>query len=382
MNPLRHYLRRLRVALESMRTRGYSSPAAVCLHLPRVALLHVYRRLAQPVNRSGPIRMLNRRRIRRLHASCALSRAGGRFYVIVMPGTLHFLLPCLALLPATLKVLLLDNGARRWETRLIARRFPALAFCSLARLPGTSVTHGDVITLLLDSNSENFGLIDHDCYVFDRRIFESLAPGPGHCLTAVFGGVSAKSGIAYPETSFLFLNAPVLRALMNRYHVDARIYRKLPTALRDTVRGLGIDGAVFIKDYANFFDTLHLLLALAIADGHPCRFLQGFDARAIAHVGGTSWRTTQTKELINCYADWRFLDLADDEELHRRYRSRTRPFGSAADARSSIPLTPESFARLGWIDALVGRLAAVTDPRHERPSALRSSEAQAQVQSS
>lgn len=363
-----------------MRTRGYSLPAAVCLHLPRVALIHVYRRLAQPVNRSGPIGMLNRRRIRRLHASCALPPAGGHFYVIVMPGTLHFLLPCLALLPANVQVLLLGNGAARWERRLTAHRFPAMPFCSLARMPGTSVTHGDVITLLLEANSENFGLIDHDCYVFDRRIFESLAPGPGHCLTAAFGGISAKSGLAYPETSFLFLNAPVFRTLMNRYHVDARIYRKLPVALRDTVRRLGIDGAVYIKDYANFFDTLHLLLALAIAEGHPCRFLQGFDARAIAHVGGTSWRTTETKELINCYADWRFLDLADDEELHRRYRSRTRPFGSAADVRSSIPLTPETFARLAWIDALVGRLAAATEPRREQSSGRPSSAAQAPVQ--
>jgi len=348
-----------------MRTRGYPLLAAVFVHLPRVALVHVYRRLAQPFNRSGPIRTLNRRRMRRLHASCALSPAGGHFYVIVMPGTLHFLLPCLALLPAHLTVLLLGNGATRWERRLIARRFPALRFRSLARLPGTSITHGDMITLLLQTNGANFGLIDHDCYVFDRRIFESLAPGPADCLTAVFGGISAKSCLAYPETSFLFLNAPVLRAVMNRYHVDARIYRKLPAALRDTVRRIGIDGAVFIKDYANFFDTLHLLLALAIADGHSCRFLQGFDARAIAHIGGTSWRTTETKELINCYVDWRFLDLADDEGLHRRYRSRTRPFRSAADVRASIPLTPESFARLAWVDALVGRLAAATGQRRE-----------------
>ena len=364
-----------------MRTRGYPLPTAVFLHLPRVALVHLYRRLAQPINRSGPFRMLNRRRIRRLHASATLSRAGGHFYVIAMPGTLHFLLPCLAQLPPQLEVMLLGNGAKRWERRLIARRFPALPFCTLARLPGTSVTHGDVITLLLETNDANFGLIDHDCYVFDRRIFESLAPGSDDCLTAVFGGISAKSGLAYPETWLLFLNVAVLRTLMNRYHVDARVYRKVPAALRDTVSRLGIDGTVFIKDHANFFDTLHLLIALAIAEGHPCRFLQGFDARAIAHIGGTSWRTTETKELINCYADWRFLDLANDAALHRRYRSRTRPFRSAADVRSSIPLTPESFARLAWIDALVDRLAAATVPRPAEPAREKSTNTQMQVQS-
>jgi hypothetical protein len=185
--------------------------------------------------------------------------------------------------------------------------------------------------------------------------------------------VSAKTGLAYPETYLLFLNTSVLRRLMMRYRVDARIYRKVPAALRQTLARIGIGGDVFIKDHANFFDALHLLLALASVDGHPCRFLQGFDAEAIAHLGGTSWRTTETNELLNCYAEWRFLDLADDDELRRRYHHRIRPFRSAAHVRSLVPLTPASFARLAWIDGLVAKLAAATEPSGGAPRTLRES---------
>lgn len=340
-----------------MRIRGYPLALSILLYLPRVTLVRAYRIVARRVNRSV-LKGVNRRRLRRVPP--ADGSRGVRFYVIVMPGTLHFLLPCLALLPETLDVVLIGNGASRWERRQVMRRFPAHRYCALARLPATSLTHGDVITLLLESDAADFGLLDHDCYVFDRRIFDALAPGPNDCLTAIYGDVSARTGIAYPETYLMFLHAALLRGLMARYHVDARIYRKAPAVLRDRVAGLGLVEGVFLKDYATFFDTLHLLLALAMADGHSLRFVQEFGSDAIAHLGGTSWKTTETKELIDCYVDWRFLDLADDDDLRRRYRQRTRPFRSAAGVRASIPMTPEAFARVAWIDALVSKLAAAS----------------------
>jgi hypothetical protein len=129
--------------------------------------------------------------------------------------------------------------------------------------------------------------------------------------------------------------------------------------VRETLARVGLGGGVFVKDYAGFFDRLQLLLALALADGYPCRFLQDFGDDAIAHLGGTSWKTTETNELIDCYVEWRFLDLADDDDLRHRYRHRTRPFRCAADVRSAIPMTPEAFARVSWIDALAERLARI-----------------------
>ena len=339
-----------------MRVRGYSSPLSVLVYLPRMTLLRAYRLFARRANRGGLFATVNRRRLRRLHA--AWPATGGHFYVIVMPGTLHFLLPCLALLPRDLRIALIGNGEAEWERRLVQQRHPELPFCSLARLPATSVTHGDVITLLLLESAGDFGLIDHDCFVFDSRIFGALEPGSRDCLTAIYGGVSGKTGLPYPETYLMFLNVAVLKDLMARYHVDARIYRDVPETLQEIVATVGLGGGVYIKDNRTFFDTLHLLLALAYADGFACRFVQGFDKEAIAHVGGTSWKASETKELIDCYVDWRFLDFVDDDELHRHYRYRTRPFHSAAEVRATIPMTPEAFATVAWIDALIGRLAA------------------------
>jgi hypothetical protein len=361
MHVFAHYRRRLANAVARMRLRGYPLLTALLFHLPRVTLLRIYRKLAHPMNRALPFRWLNERALRRLHAGNPRHADGGHFYVIVMPGTLHFLLPCLALLPADLRVSLLANGARAFELRQLAASFPALPIARLASMPGTSLTHGDVITLLLNSNTGNFGLLDHDCYIFDRAVFTELAPGPKQCLTAVFGGVSEKTGLTYPETFFLYLNTPVLREIMSRYAVDARIYRAAPARVRPIIERVGLGQGVFYKDYLTFFDTLHLLLGLAVAGGFGLRFLQHVDQRAIAHVGGTSWKTAETKELIDCYIDWRFLEIARDEQLRRRYARRLRPFRSADAVRAAIPMTPEAFARLAAVDGVVDRLRGWVD---------------------
>jgi hypothetical protein len=354
MHAFAYYRRRVSGAIDRMRVRGHPLAASLLLHLPRVMLLRLYRKLARGINRALPFRRLNERALCRLHAGNPRHADGGHFYVIVMPGTLHFLLPCLALLPTDLRVSLLSNNARDFELRQLAASFPRFPICRLASMPGTSLSHGDVITLLLNTNSANFGLLDHDCFVFDRTLFDDLAPGPRQCLTAIFGGTGKKARVTYPETYFLFLNTPVLRDIMARYHVDARIYRAAPEGVRAILERIGLSHGV--KDHLGFFDALHLMLCLAMAEGFEYRFLQHVDRHAIAHVGGTSWRTRETEALIDCYIDWRFLELVRDEPLRHRYARRLRPFTSAAEVRAAIPMTPDAFARLTMVDRVVDRL--------------------------
>lgn len=356
MDTLRYYARRTRNAIRRMRARGYSPLVAVVFRFPQVLLMRGYRIVARGVNRSRIFRFLNLRSLRRLHAGDESHAAGGHFYVIVMPGMLHFLLPSLALLPPGLRVRLIANGAAGWERRTVARHFPHYPMCRLRGLPRTSLTHGDVITLLLETNSGNFGLLDHDCYVFDPAVFDDLAPGPGQCLTAVYGGVAARTGLPYPETYLLFLDATVLRDIARRYHVEARTYRAVPEHLRSVVERVGLGHGVYVKDHATFFDTLHLMLILAIAEGYESRFLQWVDDSSIAHLGGTSWKTPQTKERVECYVDWRFLELAHDDVVRRRYARRFRPFRSAAQLRAAMPMAPDVYARVLWLDGIVERL--------------------------
>ena len=335
-------------------TAGGRSPfAAIALALPALTAERAYRAFARRVNGAWPLRMINRRRLDRFHL--ANDSTDGHLYVIVMPGTLHFLLPCLRLLPPQQTVHLIANGARGWEQRLLSAAFPARRSLTLAALPASSLAHGDVITLLLERNDAPFGLLDHDCYVFDSTCFEGATPAASQCLTGWFRSVGRKSGLAYAETFFLILNAPLLRDIMRRHRVDARIYRTVPPRLRALVAKIGLRDGIVFKDHHDYLDTLHLLVALALAEGNTLGFRDSPDG-AIVHLGGTSSGAPETKDLLDHYLQLRFLELANDRELRVRYRRRFRTFASADDVRARIAMTPAAFARIGAIDALVERL--------------------------
>lgn len=316
-----------------------------------------YRALARRVNAAWPLRAANRRRLGCFHSTLEQGR-GIHFYVILMPGTLHFVLPCLRLLPPRLPVYVIANGARGWERRRLAAAFPARRICTLATLPASSVAHGDVITLLLERNDATFGLLDHDCYVFDAACFDAAAPAANEFLTAWFGRIGQKAGLAYPETFFLLVNAPLLRDIMRRHHVDARMYRSAPARVRPVVERIGLRDGVVLKDHHGYFDTLHLLVALALAEGFRVRFAEA-PADAIVHIGGTSAGVPETKDLLDHYMQLRFLELAGDPLLRRRYRRWFRTFPSADAVRARMPMTPAGFARIAAVDRLVARLRQV-----------------------
>lgn len=321
--------------------------------LPALTAERAYRALARRINGAWPLRTVNRRRLDHFHR--AKTGTGGHFYVIVMPGTLHFLLPCLRLLPPQQTVHLIANGARAWERRLLSAAFPARRSVMLATLPSSSLAHGDVVTLLLEGNDAPFGLLDHDCYVFDSTCFERATPAASECLTGWFRSIGRKSGLAYAETFFLILNAPLLRDIMRRHRVGARVYRTVPARLRALVARIGLRDGIVFKDHHDYLDTLHLLVALALAEGNTLGFRDSADG-AIVHLGGTSSGAPETKDLLDHYLHLRFLELANDRELRVRYRRRFRTFPSADDVRARIPMTPAAFARVAAIDALVERL--------------------------
>lgn len=356
MSRLAKNLRQLQAAAARL-TAGRRSPlAAFALDLPRVVVGRAHRALAPKLNGAWPLRAVNRRRLARFDAQ-GEHAGGGHFYVIVMPGTLHFVLPCLRLLPADLPVHLVANGARAWERRHLAAAFPARRMCTLATLPASSLAHGDVVTLLLERNAAPFSLLDHDCYVFDAGCFRNIAPAQRDCATAWFGGVGRRAGLPYPDTFFVVLHAPLLRDIMRRHRVDARIYRTAPSHVRAKLARTGLRDGVVLKDHHDFFDTLHLLVALALAEGCDVRFAQAPD-EAIVHVGGTSFGVPETKDLLDRYMQLRFLELADDPLLRKRYRRWLRPFASADVVRARIPMTPAAFARIAAVDRIVERLRA------------------------
>lgn len=366
--------RQFLTAVRTMRSRGYGFFPALLKHLPAAATQRIYRKLARPINGRLLNRAINDAKFRAFQDQYA-DRLGGHFYVIVMPRTLHFLLPCLDLLAGRVSVLLLGNGARAWERKFLKAKYSELPFFELRTLPGTSVAHGDVISLLLAHNDSNFGILDHDCYVLDPAVFAQLDPGPRDCLLGVFPGFSTRTGIFYPETFFLFFHTQLLRELMQRYRVDARAYRQAPPLAAAQLERFGLGARTFLKDYHNFFDTLHVLLALALSEGMSVRFLGAPRELSIFHVGGTSIGTTQTKALPDLYMHFRFLELADSAILNARYAHLTFPLRSSEELRARLPRTPEVLRMLQISDELILRLR---EQRSQNPAAcpsLRGSDA-------
>ena len=352
---LRAAYRQLRTFLQLTRARGHGRLRGLLLELPLALAARGWRAGAGWVNSRVLAPALNPGLLRRFHRGHS-GMLADHFYVIVMPDTLHYLAPCLRQLPESVPVILLFNGAARWERRWLRREFPGRPAHRLRALPRSSISHGGVISLLLRCNEGSFGLLDHDLYVFDPGIFQRLSLREGQCMKAVFRDTSQRTGLVYPHTWFLFLNAPLLRDLMRRHRVSARIYRREPARLRRSLAVLGLGGGTYLKDYLDFFDTLQLLLALAWSEGAEVAW-EEIAPGALSHLGGTSIGSLGTKDLGHLYMSLRFLEAADDAELREHYLPRHAPFTASLEIRARLPQTPEVADMLRGLDDMLSRLA-------------------------
>lgn len=358
--------RRLRQALRPMRERGLGWAAALLLQVPAAFVLRGWRVVAQPLVGRGPWRWWNARRWRAFQARLPASHQP-RFVVIVMPNALHYLLPCLGLLDGRAQVVLLANGARRWERELLRERFPEWPMLALRTLPRVSVAHGDVISLLLAEHAGDFGIVDHDCYVFDERLFTQMRPAADEAMLAFFGEDSRTVALRFPLTYLLYFHAEVLRRMMVRYRVDARLYRRTPPLARSAMLGLGLAPGRHLKWYHGFHDTLHVLLGVCWSEGLRVRWLESDAAVPALHVGGTSVGSHHTKDLWALYIHLRFLDLLDDPCLRERYAFLTAPLRSAAEVVPRVRPGDEAWQALPVVDDLIERLGAtLVDPAGRR----------------
>lgn len=328
---LRATLWRLCEALRPMRQRGFGWAMALGVQLPVALAWRAWRRLARPVNGRWLGRWLNGPALADFQDGLAPATEM-RWYVIVMPRVLHFLLPCLALLRGRVPLVLIANGAREWELELLRRRLPEAPLFRLRHLPGTSVEHGDVITLLLEHHRGPFGLVDHDCYLFEPGLLATMRPGAGECMVALFADRHPHLGFELPLTHLLALNAEPLRALMHEFGVGASMARRAPASVRPALDRLGLRPGHFFKPYHRFFDTLHLLLALALDRGWRVRVPQSHAERPVVHIGGTSIGSHHTKNLFALYVHLRFLELLGDAAVQRRYAHLTHPLRTPAQA--------------------------------------------------
>jgi hypothetical protein len=161
----------------------------------------------------------------------------------------------------------------------------------------------------------------------------------------------------YPLTHFLYFRIDVFKRLMAQYGVGAQAYRRVPEPARSRLRSLGLRDGETMKSYHEFYDTLHVLLALAYADGLDVAQIAPRMADTVYHIGGTSIGTHYTKDLIHLYTHLKFLELSGEPLLQRRYAPIAAPFNCSAEVHAQLEGTAHNVRQIAQVDHLAGKLA-------------------------
>ena len=368
MGRLHANLHRLRFAVTQMRLRGHTRAYVVVWQLLLATVLRGWRVLAQILNARLVTPVFNSIRFAAFQQHLPVSELS-RVYIVVMPCMLHFLLPCLALLHARASLVLVFNGAKAWERELLLQRLPNVPMFRLNTLPGSSLSHGCVINLLLEQHRGDFVIVDHDTYMFDPTMLPRLRPTDCESVVGIFAQHSRAAGQSYPLTHLLGFNADALRQLMHRHSIDSSIYRTAPERLAGLLNRVGLGPRLYLKDYQDFHDTLHVLLAVAMAEGRPWRIEPMSEAMPVMHVGGTSIGSHHTKNLFALYIHMRFIELLDDPLIARRYAFVTYPLRNSVEAlQRCLPGDPD-WQTLPVVNELIQRLHSAGAGHGFRPGA-------------
>lgn len=201
----------------------------------------------------------------------------GTFVVIAVPRSLGLLEPCLKLVRKHVPLVLVVNGLPAREEEALAGLLPEAPRFRLSTPPGSWWEHGAVLDLLTGGVERPFGLLDHDCYVMEPAIFARLELGESDLLAAPdvpgFWRLNEASGLRFPRTHFLYLNAPRLREVRRRHGISCRKATRTPARLREPLAALGLGVHNFPPSPMRFWDTLQLVMAAGLADGLAWRFL-------------------------------------------------------------------------------------------------------------
>lgn len=349
-------LARLQLILQRTAALGMSPWRALFWELPQLLSQRGYQSLVVRL-----YAFINDRQLAdaRLGASIQTLKRNGRprFYVIAVPQMMHFLVPSVRLVEQSVDVVFVLNGIEQIEEDLLRRRFPDAGFVRVATLPGSIWPHGHLLSLLLRNSPIDFGILDHDFYLFNSGAIACLQfAGDEFAITAT-AWRNKSSGLDFPLTHLLYLRVDKLKDLMAQSGVDARLYKSVPKGVRDSVAAMGFSAAHPPKEYQSFFDSFLLLSTLAVQQGLKVRTLD-IDKGGWEHVGGTSMGAQVTKDTVHHYVSCRFLDLLSEPQIAEAYRRRGMAPAERVGALRGM-LDPRTAQR---VDRLVDRVALIVQP--------------------
>ncbi|MFZ0932494.1 MAG: hypothetical protein WAN11_28100 [Syntrophobacteraceae bacterium] len=297
------------------------------------------------------------------------------FYIIVMPNTLHFLVPCLRLIPNTVNVLLILNGVDAWEEEYLKVHCRDHSIFRLTTFCHSSLSHGSVVNLLIDHNDSNFGILDHDLYVFNPTIFSRLKfAGDEVAIGAIKW---TWTGPEIPRTHFLFFNIELVKKIRNKYRIGAQIYTSIPykdrigtqgyTSIPSRLKPLLASPVLCYINPINWddftLDTLTMLFSLALYDKLSFKFLEA-TADDLFHIGETSFGTrfSGNKPYLN-YIGLRFIELLQESTLAEHYSSLYDHVSASQQLLRELHRMPPTAAAISRFEKGIARIKKRIDLR-------------------
>jgi hypothetical protein len=321
--------------------------------LPRILTTKAYRQLAAVANDRFIDQANNQKRFIEFQIA-QQHKLGDHFYIIVMPNIMHFLIPCLNLIPPKVNVFLILNGTSSWEEDFLRNHFDGYPIFKLKPFPRSSLSHGSVLNLLLKNNDANFGIIDHDLFIFNPHIFDELSFKKDECVIGAFKLRNTKAQLTFPTTHFMFFNIKPIHRIMTTYEIDARQYKKTPRHLADKLSAINIGNHNYIKAYLNYFDTFNLILAMAFYEKLTARIPE-LSPDDLFHVGATS---RGTNSIYATYINMKLLELSENSTFRPKYANLDANFKDSRAVIEHLAGDRSALAFIARINEIVSRLEA------------------------
>jgi len=243
------------------------------------------------------------------------------FYVIVVPNVLHFFIPAIRLVQHHIKLVFILNGIVSIEEHTVRKEFPDVPVIRLWTIPKSSWPHGHLLNLLLRNSEVDFGILDHDFFLFDASILDQLHFNNDEFAICGTTWRNKHTGKQFPGTHLLYIRAATIRDIMLRYRVGSQLYKKIPGNVESVLISMGLSLDNPPKEYQSFFDSFLLLSALAIHEGYRIQNL-ALTASSYVHIGGTSIGLQSTKDATHRYISAQFLSLLSNTAVYSYYRQR------------------------------------------------------------
>lgn len=250
----------------------------------------------------------------------------------------------------------LANGLSADDISWIQQKVQKTPVVSLsASLSGnreTYLSHAEVIHAIAGAYKSDFCIQDADCLVLDNSIWSEIIAARGNLYgVGPFVKTSAWAGWSIPDTFLVKIDAASFRSVCRAAGIDASISKVPGDGISRLMAESEWGDAVFPEPYKDYYDTLQRYWVAAELMGLQFKTVPGAGER-VFHIGGSSYITCFEQADLTHWDFWpantiyfhlRFVELANDAMLKRRFAALFRRYGGSAGIETLLPEFNDSF---------------------------------------